>query len=115
MRIRSLASDGDWIFGSGKSAYANGDKAILLNIATTLKTFLGECFFDTAMGMPWFDLIDQRNKDVVMLFIKSAITELYGVLEVNELEYTIDSDRKLTLKYYIKTMFTESVLGTVII
>lgn len=115
MRIRALTSDGDWIFGSGKSAYATGDRAILENISTNLKTFLGECFFDTTIGMPWFDLIDQRNKDIVMLFIKSAIIELYGVLEVNELEYTLDSDRKLTLKYDIKTLYTESVLGTVII
>lgn len=115
MRFRSLDANGDWNFGSGKSSYSNGNNAILFNISTYLKTFLGESFSDITIGLPWFDLIDQRNKDVVVLYIKSAITELYGVLSVNELEYTLDTTRKLTIKYDIKTLYSESVIGTVII
>lgn len=115
MIFRGLTSDGDWQFGAGKSSYAIGDSAIILNIETTLRTFLGECFFDPEIGQPWFDIINYRNKDAIVLSIKGAIVNLYGVISINKLEYTFDIYRVLTIKYDITTLYTKNVLGTVII
>jgi len=116
MIFRNLSSvDGDWAFGTGKSSYAKLNDAILLSISTLLKTFLGECFFNTDIGLPWFTLIDSKNKDVIVLSIKSAINEVYGVLAVTELEYNFDVNRILEIKYNINTLYAQNVKGTVII
>jgi hypothetical protein len=115
MIFRALSSSGDWLFGSGKDSYAKFNNAIILSIETSLRTFLGECFFAPDVGQPWFDIIDYKNKDLIVLTIKSAITQLYGVIGVNELEYTYDLNRVLTIKYDINTMYTKNLLGTVTI
>ena len=115
MIFRSLSYVGDWNFGAGKSSYAKTATAIKFNIETILKTFLGECFFDTTIGLPWFDLINLRDKDAVVLYIKSYISEIYGVIMVIDLEYTFDTNRLLTIKYEIETLYETNLLGTVTI
>lgn len=115
MIFRALDSDGDWIFGSGKSSYARFNDAIILNIETSLKTFATECFFNPDVGQPWFDIINNRNKDVVVLFIKNAIAQLYGVIGINEVSYNYGLDRVLEIKYNISTQYEKNLQGTVII
>lgn len=115
MIFRSLDSNGDWRFGGGKSSYAKTGDAIRLDIETYIKTFKGECFFDQTRGLPWFDLINLTDKAAVVLYIKSTMIKLYGVIKVNALSYTVDIDRVLTVKYDISTLYETNLLGTVII
>lgn len=115
MIFRNLDQNGDWQFGSGKASYARNDNAIILSIETSLRTFLGECFFNQNIGQPWFDVINYKNKELIVLTIKSSITQLYGVTTVNELEYEFDLNRTLTIKYDINTLYTKNLLGTVIV
>ena len=82
MIFRSLDSNGDWNFGAGKSSYARYNDAIVLDIETKLKAFRGECFFDSQAGVPWFDLIDLKNKDSIALFIKSFVINLFFSLRI---------------------------------
>jgi hypothetical protein len=115
MIFRALTGDGDWRWGSGKASYARDNNAIILDLETTLKTFLGECFFYPNFGQPWFDLINELNKDIVVLSIKSAIQAVAGVLSISEIEYTYTTSRELTIKYNIATTYNAQTLGTVII
>jgi hypothetical protein len=115
MIFRSLDSNGDWIYGGGLASYATLNDAIVLSITTTLKTFYTECFFNTEAGLPWFDLINFKNKDLVVLYIKSAISEISGVVAVNEIEYTYNLNREFTINYNIDTLYKKNLLGTVII
>jgi len=115
MIFRALTADGDWKFGAGRSNYARGDAATFLNVATTLKTFLGECFYNPAVGQDWFSLINERNKDIVTLAIKAAISGCVGVTRVREIEYTYSASRSLVIKYYLDTLYTTNNLGTVTI
>jgi len=115
MIFRSLDKNLDWNFGAGKSSYALYNDAIVLNIETKLKTFLSECFFKTNAGLPWFDLIVNKNKDIVVLYIKAAIIEIYGVINIKELEYSITTARKVTVKYTIDTLYVKNFIGTIII
>lgn len=116
MIFRGLSTtDGDWLFGAGRASFARDNDAILLNISTTLKTFLGECFYNTAVGLDWFTLINQKNKDIVLLTIKNAIYNCYGVTAVNEIEYALDENRELVLTYNITTLYAQNVIGTVTI
>ena len=113
MIFRSLTSDGDWKFGGGLSSIETANDAIMLGIKTTLQTFLGECFFNTLIGIDWFTLINMRNRDYVILSIKTAIYNCFGVLNVNELEYNFDERRNVTIKYDITTPYADHVLGMV--
>jgi len=115
MRFRNLTIDGDWTFGAGRQNYAVSDKSISLNIETTVKTFLTECFFDQEIGVAWFDIIDQKNKDITILAIKSAIAACYGVIQVQELEYTYNELRELVIKYTISTIYDSRLEGVVTI
>ena len=113
MIFRSLDSSSDWRFGAGKSSYAKDNNAIVLNIETSLKTFATEWFLNPDIGVPWFDLINEKNKDYVVLKIKSYISELYGVIGINELSYSFDSQRKLEITYNIDTIYQSNMLGTI--
>lgn len=115
MIFRALDTTGDWMFGGGLSSYYNTDLAIIANIDTTLRTFLTECFFNQTIGVPWFDLINERNKSVIVLSIKSEISACYGVINVSNLEYTFTLARELEIKYAIDTIYTKNLLGTVLI
>lgn len=115
MIFRAITNEGDWFFGAGKSSYSRDHNAIINNLITKLKTFKGECFYDQNIGVPWFDLIPSKNKDAVVLWIKAFMLEQYGIISVNELEYSIDTDRKMTITYDIKTIFRDNVRGVIII
>ena len=115
MIFRQVDTKNDWKLGGGMSSYATANNAIMLGIATTLRTFLGECFFNTDIGVNWFQLINERNKDYVILSIKSAISGCYGVVSVNEVTYTYDVSRVLKITYTINTLYENNVQGTVTI
>lgn len=113
MIFRSLDADGDWNFGAGKNSYATENNAIMFLISTYMKTFLAECFFNRDAGVPWFDLINQRNKATVVLYLKSIMSEIYGVLNVKELEYTYTTGREFNIKYSIETLYSPVVRGEI--
>jgi len=115
MIFRNVSSAGAWSFGAGRQNFARDDKAIQLNIETTLKSFESEYFFDTDFGLPWFDLINAQNKDIVILTIKSTIVACYGVMKVQELEYTFTGARELEIKYSILTIYQTILRGVVTI
>lgn len=115
MILRAVDSNGDWVFGNGKQAYRTNNDAIMLNIEMKLKTFLSECFFDNTVGVAWFDLIPQTNKDVITLSIKTELMKCWGVLRVTQLQYDFELNRELTIKYAIETIYQTLVLGTVTI
>jgi len=115
MIFRSLDATKDWRFGAGKANFTRNNDAIMLGIATTLRTFLSECFFNPDIGVDWFNLINERNKDVVILTIKSEIMKCYGVVDVNEIVATYDVSRSLEIKYNINTLYESYVEGTVTI
>ena len=115
MIIRSLDSKNDWNFGAGLASYATYDTAIGTAIAVTLRTFLGECYFNTSIGVNWFQLINEKNKDYVILNIKSAIAACYGVTKVNEITYTYTVTRVLTVTYDIITIYNNKLQGSVTI
>ena len=113
MRFRGDTTTDDWAFGKGKQSYLSDNLAIARNIATRLRYFYSECFFDTQRGVPWFDLLGQKDQDRVVLAIKREIYDCYGVTNVTEVRYTLDSSRNLTIRYWIDTMYSRGVQGSV--
>jgi hypothetical protein len=113
MIFRGLTSTGDWAFGRGKQSYLRDNDAIMKNIETRLKTFYSECFFNTDFGMRWFQLLGQKDPAPLLLALKSELLQCYGVVNVTDVQSNLDSSRNLSVKYFIDTIFTKNLIGSV--
>lgn len=115
MIFRGETSTSDWAFGQGKQSYLKDNAAIMKNIETRLKTFYTECFFDPEMGVAWFDLLGQKNVDIVVLAIKREINDCYGVVQVTDVRYSLSTSRNLKIDFAVDTIYSTGAAGTVLI
>jgi hypothetical protein len=111
-RIRGNTLSTDWNFGKGKSDYLRDDAAIAYDIATKLRTFKGECFYDAEVGVPWFTILGQKNQDLVVLEIKSVLLEVDGVMEVTNVEFVLNTDRSFMVRWWVNTINTTGLSGS---
>lgn len=111
MIVRAIDPDGDWLFGKGRNDYFTDNNAIAQLLATRLRCFLGNCFFDQAAGPDWFNLLGSKNQLVLNLEIKSVILNTTNVIELVELLVDLDQNRKITLQYKVKTVFPGFLRG----
>lgn len=112
MRFRGDTTTADWTFGRGKQSYLSGNSAIARNAETKLRTFLGECFFDTTVGVAWFTLLGQKDPDLVVLAIKQELHNCYGVVQVTDVQYSVDSTRTVDIRYTMDTIYTTGFTGS---
>ena len=110
--FRAIDSSGDWVFGSGIQAYARENIAIKFDIETKLKTFLTECFFNQEVGLDWFQLLSGKSQEAIVLAIKTAIYDVDGVTSVLDVKYSVDLKRKITISYFIDTIYTTQIGGS---
>lgn len=59
------------IDGSGNLAIATGGAAIAQDVASAVRTFQGECWYDTSLGVPYFQGI--LGHRVSLQFVKQAL------------------------------------------
>lgn len=114
--IRGSRITDDWIFGKGKSDYLKDDNAIAYDILTKLRIFRTECFFDQEIGLPWFDLLGQKDKDYLMLNIKNLISNVDGVISITDITFQLDNNtRNFLVKYQVNTINSQGVSGEVLL
>lgn len=109
MRVRALDVDNDWTFGKGQNDYKTGLQAIAQSIQTKLSSFLGDCFFNTGVGIDWFNLLGSKNITGLQLSIAATILNTENVTGILELSVNVDDARVVTVKYNVQT--TVSVLS----
>lgn len=110
MIVRALDENGDWTFGKGRNNYKSGVLAVAQNIQTRLQSFLGDCFFDTAAGIDWFNLLGTKNQLQLKLAISSVILNTENVASIISLSLNLDPfTRNLLLTYKVQTYFGEIV------
>lgn len=114
MRFRSLDASGDWVFGLGRQAYAQGNAAIALSIATRLREFLNDNFWAPQNGIDWFNLLGSKNQAALIFSIQSVLLSTPGVNSVTSLTANLDADRKLNLKYSVTTVYGASLTNSVV-
>lgn len=70
-----------------------GFDAVRQHIEIRLRTFLGEWYLDTRIGMPYFEefLIKNPNQLVMQARLREAIEETPGVASVNSIDFELDS------------------------
>ncbi len=113
MIFRGSTVTDDWVFGAGKQNYLRDNNAIMRNIKTKLLTFYSECFYDTEAGLPWFSILGQKDSTPLLLAVKAAILDCYGVVRVTDVQFETDVKRKLTVTYQIDTIFSTGATGSI--
>jgi hypothetical protein len=113
MIFRGATNTNDWVFGQGKQSYLQNNDAIMANIATRLRTYWGECFFNTIYGMRWFQLLGQKEVSVILLAVKSELLQCYGVTQITDLQFSVSPNRDVSIVYFIDTIYTKNFTGSV--
>ena len=109
MKIRSLTPGGDFTFGSGKANYATDARAIELNIATRIRSWKNDCFFDFDAGIDWVSRLDKGQQDNLINDLKMLLIQSYGVVKINSVTLAENTlTRALTITYNVDTIFSES-------
>jgi hypothetical protein len=104
--------NGDWELDErGNLLLVTGQEEIAQVSAQRLRTFFGEWFLDTSIGIPYFDQIFEKGQnvnDIDAIFI-SEILQTPGIIRVLEFDLDIPdlAARRLELNYKAQT--TESL------
>src|SRR5271166_3725928 len=106
MIVRALDQNGDWTYGQGQNNYLSGVAAIEQSIQTRLKSFLGNCFFNTSVGIDWFNLLGGKNILAVQLAVSATILNTQGVLAILSLDMNLSSDRNLVITYSVSVQIS---------
>lgn len=101
-----LNSDGDLDFSTGNYTKVTGVEAIAQDCETRLRTFLGEWFLDTRIGVPYYqDILGQKPRiPVVRNIFRKAVLTTPGVINVTDLNVTYDgATRELSVSFIGET------------
>ena len=85
---------------------AEGADAVAQQIKIVLKTFMGEWFLDTTVGIPYFEDILKKNprSEVVETVLRGKIASVTGVTRVTAFGISIDNRlRTMTINYSAET------------
>lgn len=111
--FRSLDASLDWTWGSGRQNYATLENAINFDIATALRVFLGEIFWDTSFGVDWWNLLGGKDEQAIILQTRRVIITREGVQRITSLIPRLDRrTRNLNLTYRIDTKYTRGIQGS---
>lgn len=105
-RVRALDINHDWLFGKGQNDYLTGNKAIGQNINTRLNSFLGDCFFDLAAGVDWWNQLGAKDQTALNLSISAVILNTEGVTGILQLSASLDVVRNFTVRYQVQTIYS---------
>lgn len=94
MIIRGLDSDGDWLFGKGKSDFLRNLDAVKSNITSRLKSWKGDCFFAVAEGVDYNNFMDVGTKDFLDRDVKRVLSQSDGVMRIDTFESELNRDSR---------------------
>lgn len=114
MKVRAIDEKGDWVFGLGVQSYKNDIQAVVQLIATHIRSWYLDCFFDMEAGIDWKNLLGNRKtEDMIKLACRREILKIPEVRTVDALWLHLDEERRVTVSYEVTTIYgeySESVL-----
>lgn len=113
MIIRGLDEDSDWVFGIGGNAYKNRQEAIMQNITTKIREWVGDCFFNNNAGIDWINRFSFGQKDQLTADLTSLILKCYGVVGLTQLDVILSSNRNYSVTFTISTFYSQSAQSTI--
>lgn len=108
MRFRNLDENGDWVFGKGRNSYLRGNDALMMNIKTRLMSFLNDCFFDTAAGIDWWNLLGAKDQKALIASIQRV------VLRSSQVKRIVDMQSRLNNRKFAITLSVEFANGEIL-
>lgn len=108
--IRLDTVSGDLEIIEGNPSLTITVDAIRQHLSQRLKTFLGEWFLDSRIGVPYFQHILQKNPNPVVVdaVLKKEIIQTPGVEELIQFDVDIDeATREASLIFRVKTIAGE--------
>jgi len=105
MIVRAIDSNGDWTFGRGLNDYRSNQAAVVQNIDTRLKCFLGDCFFDQGAGINWIGFLGSKDRVGLNLSIAATILNTREVLSMIQLFESLSSGRVFAVSYNVSTAY----------
>lgn len=111
MIVRAIDGTGDWEYGKGKNDYKSANDAVTQNIGTRLYSFLGDCFFDTAAGIDWFNFLGSKNEVGLNLAVSATILNTENVTGILQLSINLSANRNVTIRYKVQTTYSQ-ISGT---
>lgn len=113
MIVRALDTNHDFTFGKGKQSYKKENDAIMQNIKTRLLSFLNDCFFDVDAGIDWYTLLGKKNtENEIILSCRATILKTEGVVTVNSLSASVNSDRRISINVNLETIYSRAYSAT---
>lgn len=106
MRVRSIDSSRDWLFGKGQNDYQQNQNAVTQDIDTRLKMFLGDCFFSLQGWIDWITLLRGKSDLAISLAVSAMIANTDGVTAILQLSIVADVQRRLTITYQVQTIYS---------
>lgn len=71
MNTLASDSDGDLLVENGDLVVASGGLAVAIDVASVARTFRGECWYDSTLGVPYYNqILGQRPS---LQFVKQAL------------------------------------------
>ena len=119
MRVSRLDADGDWTFGKGRANYLRRSEAIRQSVVTRLRSFTSDWFLDVNHGLPWLEMLGERNTQKrILREIERSVLETEGVRAIDRLRLvSVDSNRaaeiELTFIDIFDTRYDETVSVTI--
>ena len=109
MRVSGLTADGDWRFGCGKAMYVSRSEAVRQNVVTRLRSFTDDWFLDVTAGIPWFDLLgNKQTEQRIRREVETVVLNTDGVRVINRLNITTDRrNRAMTIELDAVDIFDE--------
>lgn len=111
MIIRGLDSEGDWIFGINQNAYKAKQDAVMQNIETKIREWVGDCFFNNNAGIDWLNRFGFSQKEQLEAELQSLIAQCYGVVSVDQISASLVG-RDFSVTYTVQTFYSQSAQGT---
>ncbi len=97
---------GDWVFGIGGQAYKTKVQMVAQRIATHIRSWYHDCFFDYEFGIAWRELIGHyRTQKQTALEVRRMINSISEVTKINDLSLVLDEERRLSLYYSVDTIY----------
>jgi hypothetical protein len=106
MITRALTAGGDWTYGSGLQNYLRSEAAIEQNIVTTVKSWVGDCYYALSFGVDWYNRLDVGQQKNLVQEIRQVIAGCYGVVGVLSINGVFTGGTRLeTITCQIATIF----------
>lgn len=112
MKFRNLDTLNDWTWGKGLQDYSTDAAAVRLDLATRLRSWVGDCFFDMGAGIDWKNLLDFGQVGPLKNAIKSLVIKTAGVLNIRNLEVVM-SGRDADVTFDVDSIYGTNVSSVI--